>query len=281
MIDRFPSSSTVATAAQQGMVRIHRGAEVRYVWPVHLAGWLSSGWRTGEEQRPPQGASAAPILQRLGAEAPLAVPMGPPPVAPEPQTAVLAGAEREPLDAHLPTNLLDLDLEPEVQPAASIIATTTAAAPAEVSSQNDSERNDAGSALFAGSDHLAGAPSGIEGLVADAASLDAPAESALEDVTAAQSADPTPPTAATTDSSPEAPQAPDPQQAQAPTRRGRPRKARPEAQPETQPEPEAHPEAETPEQVPPSATENSGEQQAPTSLLFSSGDDPFGIDPLL
>jgi len=272
MTDRFPTT-TVATAAQQGMVRIHRGAELRYVWPVHLAGWLSSGWRTGEEQRPLQGASATQAIpQRPGAEAPLAVLTGAPPAAPEPQTAVLAGPEREPLDAHLPTNLLDLDLEPEVQPAASIIATATAAAPTEVSSQNDSERNDAGSASFAGSDHVAGAPEGIEDLVADAASLDAPAESALEDVTAA---------AAATDPSPEAPQAPDPQQAQVPTRRGRPRKARPEAQPEAQPELGKEPEAETPEQEQPSAGENTGDQQNPASLLFSAGDDPFGIDPLL
>ncbi len=264
MTDRFPST-TVATAAQQGMVRIHRGAEVRYVWPVHLAGWLSSGWRTGEEQRPPQGVSATQVIpQRPGAEPPLAVPMGTSPAAlesptAEPPAAVVAGPEREPFDAHLPTNLLDFDLEP---------------APPEAAPQNDPERNDAGSALFAGSEPLADAPAGIEGLVADAASLDAPAESALEEVTAA---------AAATDPSPEAPQAPDPQQAQAPTRRGRPRKARTElgAQPETQSEPDAQPEAETPEQVPPSASENTGEQQAPTSLLFPSGDDPFGIDPLL
>jgi hypothetical protein len=260
MTDRFPFT-TVATAAQQGMVRIHRGAKVRYVWPVHLAGWLSSGWRTGEEQRPPHGAAGPAIPQRPAAEVPLAVLMGAPPAAPEPQTAVLAGPEREPHDAHLPTNLLDLDLEPEVQPAASIIATTTAAAPAEVSSQNDSERNDAGSALFAGSDL-----SGAGGPAAEPVPLEPGAAAAK-------------PTAVATDPSPEAPQAPDP--LQAPARRGRPRKARPEAQPEAHPEPGKEPEADAPEQEQPSATENSGKQQTPASLLFSAGDDPFGIDPLL
>jgi hypothetical protein len=276
MTDRFPST-TIATAAQQGMVRIHRGAEVRYVWPVHLAGWLSSGWRTGEEPRPPQGAAAAQAIPQCpGAEAPLAMPMGPPPVAPEPQTAVPAGADREPLDAHLPTNLLDLDLEPEAQPAASLIATATAAAPSEAALQNASEGNDAGSALFAGSDPVVGVPAGIEDLVADAASLDAPAESAVEDVTAAQIAEPT--AAAAPDPSPEASQAPAPQQA--PTRRGRPRKARPEAQPEAHPELGKEPEAETSEKEQPFATENTGDQQNPASLLFSAGDDPFGIDPL-
>ena len=45
-----PSLSTGAAAAQQGMVRIHRGAEVRYVWPVHVAGWLSSGWRPHRQE---------------------------------------------------------------------------------------------------------------------------------------------------------------------------------------------------------------------------------------
>ena len=264
MTDRF-SSTTVATAAQQGMVRIHHGAEVRYVWPVHLAGWLSSGWQLGDDSRGRAAAAlvATPITAGVTATASVSSSSLAPTASS--QSASVPERDAEPLDAHLPTNLLDLDLEP---------------APPEAPSQNDSERNDAGSALFAGGDHAAGAPAGIEDLVADAASLDDPAElAALEPAAAAlQNADPT---AAATDPSPEAPQAPDPQQAQAPTRRGRPRKARPEAQPETQPEPEAHPEAETPEQVPPSATENSGEQQAPTSLLFSSGDDPFGIDPLL
>jgi hypothetical protein len=275
MTDRFPST-TIATAAQQGMVRIHRGAEVRYVWPVHLAGWLSSGWQLGGDS-PGRAADALVVTPiTAGATATASVSSSSPAPTASSQPASAPEGDAEPLDAHLPTNLLDLDLELEVQPAASIIATATAAAPAEVCSQNDSERNDAGSALFAGSDHAAGAPAGIEDLVADAASLDDPAELALEEVTAAQSSEPT---AAATDPSSEAPQTPVPQPT--PARRGRPRKGRPESQPEAQLEPEAQPEADAPEQVPPSATENSGDQQNPPSLLFSAGDDPFGIDPLL
>ena len=255
MTDRFPSS-TVATAAQQGMVRIHHGAEVRYIWPVHLAGWLSSGWQLGDDSRGRAAAAlvATPITTGATPTAPVSSSSPAPTASSQPASAPEGDAE--PMDAHLPTNLLELDLEP---------------APPEAALQNASERNDASSALFAGSEPLADAPAGIEGLVADAASLDAPAESAVEEVTAA---------AAATDPSPEAPQAPDPQQAQAPTRRGRPRKARPEAQPEAQPEPGTEPVAETPEQEQPSASENTGDQQNPASLLFSAGDDPFG-DPLL
>ena len=28
-----------------GMLRIHKGNQERYVWPVHLPGWLGLGWR--------------------------------------------------------------------------------------------------------------------------------------------------------------------------------------------------------------------------------------------
>ena len=249
MPDSFPST-TVATAAQQGMVRIHRGTEVRYVWPVHLAGWLSSGWQLGDDSRgrAADAQVATPITAGATATAPLSSSSLTTTATSQPASAPERDAD--PIDAHLPTNLLDLDFEP---------------APPEAAPQNDSERNDAGSASFAGADHSAGAPAGIEDLVADATSLDASAESAVEEVTAAESAEPT--AAAATDPSPEAPQAPAP--LQAPARRGRPRKARPEAQPEAQPEPGTEPEAQATEQ-----------EQAPTSLLFSAGDDPFG-DPLL
>ena len=42
-----PSTSTGAASAQAGMVRILRGSETRYVWPVHLPGWLAIGWQVG------------------------------------------------------------------------------------------------------------------------------------------------------------------------------------------------------------------------------------------
>ena len=222
MTDRFPST-TVAAATQQGMVRIHRVAELRCVWPVHLAGWLSSGWQLGDDSRGRAADAQVATPITAGATATASVSSSSPAPTASSQPASAPERNAEPLDAHLPTNLLDLDLEP---------------APPKAPSQNDSERNDAGFASFAGGDHTAGAPAGMADLVADAASLDAPAESAIEDVTTAQSAEPT---AAATDPSPEAPQAPALQQAQAPARRGRPRKNRPEAQPETHPEPGKEP----------------------------------------
>ncbi len=29
-----------------GQVRIYQGAQYRFIWPVHLAGWLELGWTT-------------------------------------------------------------------------------------------------------------------------------------------------------------------------------------------------------------------------------------------
>ena len=29
-----------------GQVRIYQGAQHRFIWPVHLAGWLDLGWTT-------------------------------------------------------------------------------------------------------------------------------------------------------------------------------------------------------------------------------------------
>ena len=40
-----------------GMLRIHKGNQERYVWPVHLAGWLGLGWRVaGSGTDPADGA---------------------------------------------------------------------------------------------------------------------------------------------------------------------------------------------------------------------------------
>jgi hypothetical protein len=49
-----------------GMLRIHKGNQERYVWPVHLAGWLGLGWRVaGSVSDPADGA----VSQLLTAEA--------------------------------------------------------------------------------------------------------------------------------------------------------------------------------------------------------------------
>ena len=61
-----------------GMLRIHKGNQERYVWPVHLPGWLALGWRVaGSVSDPADGA----LNQLLTAEA----------VAPEPNPEPTAG----------------------------------------------------------------------------------------------------------------------------------------------------------------------------------------------
>jgi hypothetical protein len=36
----------------QGQVRIYQGAQYRFIWPVHLAGWLELGWTTEPRATP-------------------------------------------------------------------------------------------------------------------------------------------------------------------------------------------------------------------------------------
>ena len=48
-----------------GMLRIHKGNQERYVWPVHLPGWLALGWQVAG----PSPATADPLPQALMAPA--------------------------------------------------------------------------------------------------------------------------------------------------------------------------------------------------------------------
>jgi hypothetical protein len=42
-----------------GMLRIRQGSQERYVWPVHLPGWLGLGWRVAGAEVPSVGIDAA------------------------------------------------------------------------------------------------------------------------------------------------------------------------------------------------------------------------------
>jgi hypothetical protein len=42
-----------------GMLRIQQGNQERYVWPVHLPGWLALGWRVAGAEAPSDGTTAA------------------------------------------------------------------------------------------------------------------------------------------------------------------------------------------------------------------------------
>lgn len=45
-----------------GMLRIRQGSEERYIWPVHLPGWLALGWRVAGTEPPAPIAAAAAAL---------------------------------------------------------------------------------------------------------------------------------------------------------------------------------------------------------------------------
>ncbi len=42
-----------------GMLRIRQGSQERYVWPVHLPGWLALGWRVAGAEVPSVGVAPA------------------------------------------------------------------------------------------------------------------------------------------------------------------------------------------------------------------------------
>ena len=48
-----------------GMLRIHKGNQERYVWPVHLPGWLALGWQVAG----PSSTAAEQLPQAVAAQA--------------------------------------------------------------------------------------------------------------------------------------------------------------------------------------------------------------------
>ena len=44
-LDGIAAVSSASDAGGQGMVRIARGQQHRWIWPVHLPGWLALGWQ--------------------------------------------------------------------------------------------------------------------------------------------------------------------------------------------------------------------------------------------
>jgi hypothetical protein len=253
-----PSLATGAASAQAGMVRIQRGSEVRYVWPVHVPGWLSCGWHLGDDRRSQVSETLAAVS--ITADSTATAPANGTPAVPTPANppATVTESDGEPIEAHLPTNLLGLDSEPASTqvPAAGNDAVSASFA----ESEPDPDLEPADEAEPA-TDEAAIAEKSLPELPltdtlvveTDDDSSNPPAVEPAAELLAAASAEPTP--------------------APAPARRGRPRKVRPE--------PEAEPAAEAPAQEQPSTAPDSDEQQTTPAVLTSEGDDPFGIDPLL
>lgn len=258
-----PSPSTGAASAQAGMVRIQRGSETRYVWPVHLPGWLAIGWQVGSGESLAAATTPTPVVVTPDPQAPArttpgisghrpASPVGTGSTgraaavasASQPVSATTTGDSREDatpavvqtisppaaaesprqpeadLTAHLPTNLLGLDQEPDGQQVT--LAENDAVSASNPEPETADRPADGGDVVT----ELAPATEAD----AAAAEVNPPA-----DETAAEPAA---------------------------RRRGRPRKVRPEAQPEA-------------------TSETNDQEQAPAAAISTDGDDPFGLDPLL
>jgi hypothetical protein len=272
-----PSLSAGAASAQAGMTRIQRGGQVRYVWPVHLPGWLATGWQVGSGEGGAAAMAAAAVVVTPAPQSPHPAaasspgsslvsrsqrPLAPSPSAPQPVLATTNPAVADPttatagqsisttddsdsprqdeadLTAHLPTNLLGLDEEEPTGEQASPAGNDAVSAWNPGPSPADQPADAAESAAESSTTEPVEAATPVE--------VEAPAT----DVASVTE----PHAAAVTDVS----QDPAPQPA--PARRGRPRKVRPEAQ--------AEPAAATADQ-----------ESAPASA--NEGDDPFGLDPLL
>ena len=292
-----PSLSAGAASAQAGMVRIQRGSELRYIWPVHLPGWLATGWQVGSGETRAESTPAAPVVvtpDALSFQPPAATPARSTPGPSRQQPAVSAASaphsalatttsgsrdastpsagqaiatiadpesprqSEADLTAHLPTNLLDLDQEPAGEQA-------TPAENDAVSAWNpgpeavDQPADSAGS-VDSLSRELPAAPAGAAKDPELAAEADDPHSDATEPVEPVTelAVEPTPPPAS--------------------ARRGRPRKVRQDVQPENLVEPAAEGAA---QEQPAAAKDASDQQGSATTLLSTAGDDPFGIDPLL
>ena len=240
-----PSLSTGAASAQAGMVRIHRGSEIRYVWPVHVPGWLSSGWHLGDDNRSQVSETLAAVSITAGdkATAPAAVTASvsgtPAVLTPANPTAPVPESDGEPIDAHLPTYLLGPDAEP-------------------AGTQGPAAENDAVSASIVAPEPIAApSPADVAAAVSETVQPDHannPVAQPSDDSSEPPAADPVADLLAEPTTEPTAPPAP--------VRRGRPRKVRPEPEQQT-------------------AAEVTSEEQAPAAVNTSEGDDPFGLDPLL
>ena len=84
-----------------GQVRIYLGSAHRFIWPVHLAGWLELGWTTEPGVTPVATPAATPAPRKKRASS---SPSGISPI----------GASSATADETLPVLVTDLLVEPSV-----------------------------------------------------------------------------------------------------------------------------------------------------------------------
>ena len=82
----------------QGQVRIYQGAQHRFIWPVHLAGWLELGWTTepGVTPRATPTVTSAPRKKRASS------------------SSIPSGASSATADEPLPVLVTDFLVDPSV-----------------------------------------------------------------------------------------------------------------------------------------------------------------------
>ena len=81
-----------------GQVRIYQGAQHRFIWPVHLAGWLDLGWTTepGVAPRATPTVTSAPRKKRASS------------------SSIPSGASSATADEPLPVLVTDFLVDPSV-----------------------------------------------------------------------------------------------------------------------------------------------------------------------
>ena len=99
-----------------GQVRIYLGSAHRYIWPVHLAGWLELGWTTEPGVTP--GATPTvtsdPRRKRASSSPIEANPTNESPVGANPSGASPSGASSATADEPLPVLVTDFLVDPSV-----------------------------------------------------------------------------------------------------------------------------------------------------------------------
>ena len=89
-----------------GQVRIYQGAQHRFIWPVHLAGWLELGWTTepGVAPRATPTVTSAPRRKRASSS----------PIEVNPTNENPVGVSSATADEPLPVLVTDFLVDPSV-----------------------------------------------------------------------------------------------------------------------------------------------------------------------
>ena len=104
----------------QGQVRIYQGAQHRFIWPVHLAGWLELGWTTEPGVTPVATPRATPTVtsaprRKRASSSPIeANPTNESPVGANPIEANPIGVSSATADEPLPVLVTDFLVDPSV-----------------------------------------------------------------------------------------------------------------------------------------------------------------------